>query len=108
MCVKRHGKERDLRPEVYAGDGASGRAREHVAGVEYVSGGRRRVVDMDLEKFFDRVNHDIPMSRVARKIGDKRVLEPTRRYPEAGMMVGRDCIATHGRDPAKGVRSHRC
>lgn len=38
---------------------------------EYVSSGRRWVVDMDLEKFFDRVNHDILMSRVARKVKDK-------------------------------------
>jgi RNA-directed DNA polymerase len=54
----------------------------------YVSTGRRWVVDMDLEKFFDRVNHDILMSRVARKIGDRRVLALIRRYLEAGMMTG--------------------
>ncbi len=40
----------------------------------YVAEGRRWVVDMDIEKFFDLVNHDILMSRVARKVGDKRVL----------------------------------
>jgi RNA-directed DNA polymerase len=54
----------------------------------YVASGRRWVVDMDLEKFFDRVNHDILMSRVARKIGDGRVLGLIRRYLEAGMMEG--------------------
>jgi RNA-directed DNA polymerase len=53
---------------------------------EYASEGRRWVVDMDLEKFFDRVNHDILMARVARKIDDKRVL--IRRFLEAGLMVG--------------------
>jgi RNA-directed DNA polymerase len=41
---------------------------------EYVRAGNRWVVDLDLEKFFDRVNHDVLMSRVARKIKDKRVL----------------------------------
>ena len=50
--------------------------------------GRRWVVDMDLEKFFDRVNHDILMSRVARQIRDKRVLRLIRRYLQAGMMEG--------------------
>ncbi len=55
---------------------------------EYAAEGRRWVVDMDLEKFFDRVNHDILMARVARKIEDKRVLRLIRRYLQAGMMVG--------------------
>jgi len=41
---------------------------------------------MDLEKFFDRVNHDILMSRIARKVKDKRVLRIIRRYLQAGMM----------------------
>ena len=54
----------------------------------YVSKGRRWVVDIDLEKFFDRVNHDILMSRVARRIRDKRVLRLIRRYLQAGMMEG--------------------
>jgi RNA-directed DNA polymerase len=53
---------------------------------EYVSEGRRWVVDIDLEKFFDRVNHDILMSRLARRIKDKRVLRLIRRYLQAGMM----------------------
>jgi RNA-directed DNA polymerase len=44
------------------------------------------VVDMDLEKFFDRVNHDILMSRVARHVDDERVLKLIRRYLEAGLM----------------------
>ena len=55
---------------------------------EYAADGRRWVVDMDLEKFFDRVNHDILMARLARKIGDKRVLKLVRRYLKAGLMVG--------------------
>ncbi|MEJ2283707.1 MAG: group II intron reverse transcriptase/maturase [Desulfobacterales bacterium] len=57
-------------------------AREHVAC------GRRWVVDLDLEQFFDRVHHDVLMSRVARKVGDKRVLYLIRRYLQAGIMEG--------------------
>lgn len=53
----------------------------------YVGEGRRWVVDMDLEKFFDRVNHDILMVRIARKIEDKRVLKLIRRYLKAGIMA---------------------
>lgn len=58
------------------------KAREHAAK------GKRWLVDMDLEKFFDRVNHDILMARVARKIDDKRVLQLIRRYLQAGIMIG--------------------
>jgi retron-type reverse transcriptase len=53
----------------------------------YVAEGRRWVVDIDLEKFFDRVNHDILMSRVARRVKDKRALLLIRRYLQAGMMI---------------------
>jgi len=53
----------------------------------YVQTGRRYVVDMDLEKFFDRVNHDVLMSRLARRIGDRRVLGLIRRYLGAGVMA---------------------
>jgi group II intron reverse transcriptase/maturase len=55
---------------------------------DYVAEGRRWLVGLDLEKFFDRVNHDILMSRLARKISDKRVLRLIRRYLQAGMMTG--------------------
>lgn len=53
----------------------------------YVAEGKRWVVDIDLEKFFDRVNHDILMSRLARRIRDKRVLAVIRRYLQAGVMT---------------------
>jgi len=45
------------------------------------------VVDVDLEKFFDRVNHDVVMGRLAKRIEDKRMLGLIRRYLEAGIMV---------------------
>lgn len=55
------------------------------AAAKYVADGRRIVVDIDLEKFFDRVNHDILMSRLARRVGDKRMLGIVRRFLQAGM-----------------------
>lgn len=58
----------------------------------YIGDGKRWVVDLDLEKFFDRVNHDVLMSRVARSVHDARVLKLIRRFLEAGMM--RDGLVT--------------
>lgn len=54
---------------------------------EYVREGHEWVVDVDLERFFDRVQHDAVMARVARKVGDRRLLRLIRRYLEAGVMV---------------------
>jgi group II intron reverse transcriptase/maturase len=53
----------------------------------YIQDGRRVVVDVDLEKFFDRVNHDVLMGKLAGKIADKRMLGLIRRYLEAGVMA---------------------
>ena len=52
----------------------------------YIDSGQRWVVDLDLERFFDRVNHDILMSRLARRIEDKRVLGLIRRFLQAGVL----------------------
>ena len=53
----------------------------------YVQAGYRTVVDVDLEKFFDRVNHDILMDRLAKRIADKPVLRLIRRYLQAGILA---------------------
>ena len=54
---------------------------------EYVRDGHGIVVDIDLEKFFDRVNHDILTGRLAKRIKDKRLLKIIRRFLETGMMM---------------------
>jgi RNA-directed DNA polymerase len=53
----------------------------------YIQEGRRVVVDVDLEKFFDRVNHDVLMGKLSGRITDKRMLRLIRRYLEAGIMA---------------------
>ena len=53
----------------------------------YVQSGRRWVVDVDLEKFFDRVNHDVLMGKLSQRITDRRLLGLIRRYLEAGIMA---------------------
>jgi RNA-directed DNA polymerase len=55
---------------------------------EHVEAGYRYVVDIDLEKFFDRVNHDVLMVRVARRLRDKRILRLIGRYLTTGVMIG--------------------
>ncbi len=53
----------------------------------YVAEGKEWVVDLDLERFFDRVNHDLLMGRLAKRITDKRLLRLIRWYLEAGILV---------------------
>ena len=59
---------------------------------QYIQSGKHWVVDMDLEKFFDRVDHDILMSRLAQIIEDKRLLRLIRRYLEAEMVMGKEVM----------------
>lgn len=53
----------------------------------YIQGGKRWVVDVDLEKFFDRINHDVLMGKLAKRIDDRLVLGLIRRYLVAGVMA---------------------
>lgn len=71
----------------------------------YVAEGRTIVVDLDLEKFFDRVNHDLLMARLARHVADKRLLRIVRRLLEAGLLQQGVCIARHEGTPQGGPLS---
>lgn len=72
---------------------------------EYVTDGRLIVVDLDLEKFFDRVHHDVAMSRLAQRIGDKRLLAIIRRFLQAGMMANGVCVERQEGTPQGGPLS---
>src|SRR5256714_5636456 len=54
----------------------------------YIAAGYAVVVDIDLEKFFDRVNHDILMGLIAKRVADKRILKLIRAFLNAGVMEG--------------------
>ncbi|HEY8852514.1 MAG TPA: group II intron reverse transcriptase/maturase [Gemmatimonadaceae bacterium] len=71
----------------------------------YVQGGRRWVVDVDLEKFFDRVNHDVLMGKLAKRIADARVLKLIRRYLRAGIMANGVALDRHEGTPQGGPLS---
>ena len=71
----------------------------------YVQRGRRWVVDVDLEKFFDRVNHDVLMGLVAKRIVDPRMLRLLRRYLEAGMLANGVVVERHDGTPQGGPLS---
>jgi group II intron reverse transcriptase/maturase len=71
----------------------------------YIREGYTWVVDVDLEKFFDRVNHDKLMARVARVVKDKRVLALIRKYLESGVMVNGVVLETEEGTPQGGPLS---
>jgi RNA-directed DNA polymerase len=71
----------------------------------YVQSGRRWVVDVDLEQFFDRVNHDILMGLVAKRIADSRIRTLIRRYLDAGMLVSGGVVERHEGTPQGGPLS---
>lgn len=71
----------------------------------YVRSGKVWVVDIDLAKYFDQVNHDILMSRLARVIGDKTLLGLIRRFLQAGMMVDGVVLERHAGTPQGGPLS---
>lgn len=71
----------------------------------YLQEGRRWVVDVDLEKFFDRVHHDVLMGRLAKRIADRRVLGLIRRYLAAGVMANGVVMDRHEGTPQGGPLS---
>jgi RNA-directed DNA polymerase len=71
----------------------------------YIQEGRRWVVDVDLEKFFDRVNHDVLLGRLAKRIEDRRMLRLIRRYLEAGIMADGVVTERHEGTPQGGPLS---
>ena len=76
-----------------------------LAAHDLVKRGKRFVVDVDLEKFFDRVNHDILMGRLKKRILDRRILGLIRRYLEAGVMLQGVVIERHEGTPQGGPLS---
>jgi RNA-directed DNA polymerase len=72
---------------------------------EYIQEGYRVAVDMDLSKFFDTVNHDVLMHRVARKVRDKRVLRLIGKYLRAGVVINGRLLATRKGVPQGGPLS---
>lgn len=72
---------------------------------QYVAEGRSIVVDLDLEKFFDRVQHDVLMARVSRKVRDQRVLALIGRFLRAGMMQNGVCVRREEGTPQGGPLS---
>lgn len=76
-----------------------------LAAQSYVQSGRRIVVDVDLEKFFDRVNHDILINRLQKRVPDAGVIRLIRAYLNSGIMDGGVVIERHEGTPQGGPLS---
>lgn len=76
-----------------------------MAARDYVAQGYGIVVDIDLEKFFDRVNHDVLMNRLGRHVGDKRMLAIIGRFLRAGLMDNGVCMEREEGTPQGGPLS---
>ena len=72
---------------------------------KYIQAGCKWVVDVDLEQFFDRVNHDVLMGKLAKRIGDRRIQGLIRRYLEAGMMASGVTVERYEGTPQGGPLS---
>lgn len=72
---------------------------------EYINKGKRWVVDIDLAKYFDTVNHDILMELIARKVSDRRVLRLIRRYLKSGIMINGVVVEVEAGTPQGGPLS---
>ncbi len=82
------------------------RAHDAVCAAQrFIQEGRRWVVDVDLEAFFDRVNHDVLMSRLAKRVTDRRLLGLIRRYLDAGIMAHGVVVERHEGTPQGGPLS---
>jgi group II intron reverse transcriptase/maturase len=76
-----------------------------VAAQRHIQDGRRFVVDVDLENFFDRVNHDVLMGKLAKRIEDRHVLGLIRRYLDAGILANGVVVERHEGTPQGGPLS---
>jgi group II intron reverse transcriptase/maturase len=75
------------------------------AAQRFIQAGKRWVVDVDLEKFFDRVNHDVLMGRLEKRVADKRLLRVIRRFLEAGIMANGVVVERYEGTPQGGPLS---
>lgn len=73
--------------------------------LEYINQGNKWVVDMDLEKFFDKVNHDILIDKISKKVYDQRVLNLIRKYLRSGIMLNGVVVSNEEGTPQGGPLS---
>jgi group II intron reverse transcriptase/maturase len=82
------------------------RAHDAVCSAQrYIQEGRHWVVDVDLEQFFDRVNHDVLMGKLTKRIADRRLLGLVRRFLEAGILANGIAMERHEGTPQGGPLS---